>query len=126
LQFSPARIDLKLSNLSFVRAGGLQLSEGMRSMGDSSGPGVTDLVQVTPSAELLNSVLAVINPPDDFNAAESSNSSQLPLDLIKCNVAGFIVVVQLNLESNVMTVLSPCPGALPSKFILVGSIKWTE
>lgn len=137
LQFSPARMDVKLSNFIFIRAGGFQLSEGMRSMGDSSGPGATDFVKVNPSAELLNSVLAVINPPDDendlFNAegggvsvASHGSSDDLPGDLIKSNVAGFIVVVQLNVEQNLMTVLSPCPGALPSKYILIGSIKWTE
>lgn len=46
--------------------------------------------------------------------------------LLGANVAGFLSIVQLDPDSDRLTVLSPSPGALPSNYLLVGSIKWVE
>jgi polyribonucleotide 5'-hydroxyl-kinase len=124
---SPARLDIKLSSVRFLRAGGYMLSEGMRSIGDEvEGPSTTELVAIPPTVDLLNSCVAVLNYLDENQAGNDDASAMLPADLIQSNVAGFIVILQINLEQNMMTILSPCPGMLPSKYILVGSIKWVE
>lgn len=120
---SPARLDIKLSSVRFLRAGGYLLSEGMRSMGDDiEGPSTTELISITPNVDLLNSCVAVLNYLDESLTSDNA----LPADLIQSNVAGFIVILQINVEQNTMTILSPCPGMLPSKYLLVGSIKWIE
>jgi len=126
---APARIEIKLSTVKFLRAGGYQLSEGMRSMGDdNTSSSLTDLIEISPTADLLNSVLGVLNPLDVSTSTSrtTSGDDELSCDMMKSNIAGFIVVLQINLELNSMTILSPCPGMLPSKYLMVGSIKWVE
>jgi len=123
--YSPARIDIQVSSVKFIRAGGLQLSENMRVMGDA-GNAATQLVSVAPTeAELSRSILAVLHPlPQEGSAA--ARSDEIPQALLQSNVAGFLYVVSLNLEQDRMTVLSPCSGALPSRFLMVGSVKWDD
>jgi hypothetical protein len=33
---------------------------------------------------------------------------------------------EVNVEKQKLTLLVPCPGPLPSKFLLVGALKWLE
>jgi polyribonucleotide 5'-hydroxyl-kinase len=98
---------------------------------------MAQFVKATPSAELVNSILAVLHPPEEdlegdhrSGANASGTAAAGPGDeltrLLNTNVAGFVTVVQLSLEEDSMTVLSPCPGALPSKYLLLGSLKWVE
>lgn len=126
LSFSPARMDIKLNTIKLYRAGGYQLSEGMRYLDEDDNKHTsTELVSIPPTMELVNSVLGVIHPIDEdkYGSEETDPTTEM---LMKSNITGFIVVVQLNTEQNIMTVLSPCPGSLPSKYLLVGAIKWTE
>ena len=44
--------------------------------------------------------------------------------LLKSSVAGYVCVVNLEIEEDKMTLLSPSPGPLPSNFLLSGSVKW--
>mmetsp|Transcript_11477 Transcript_11477/g.10406 ORF Transcript_11477/g.10406 Transcript_11477/m.10406 type:complete len:440 (+) Transcript_11477:13-1332(+) len=129
LTFSPARLDIKLNNIKFLRAGGFLLSEGMRSMTDDTVPSSTELIVIPPTTDLLNSVIGVLQPIDNNDSNDINNSGktmEISNELIKSNIAGFIVIVSINIDQNSMTILSPCPGMLPSKYLLVGSIKWTE
>eukprot|EP00026_Physarum_polycephalum_P006595 Phypoly_transcript_06643.p1 GENE.Phypoly_transcript_06643~~Phypoly_transcript_06643.p1 ORF type:complete len:427 (-),score=78.07 Phypoly_transcript_06643:91-1371(-) len=71
------------------------------------------LQEVTPSMDLLHSVLAVSHA----DSVETINEK---------NVAGFIYVTDVNPEKRIMTVLAPCPGPLPSKYLIYGTLKWLE
>ena len=68
---------------------------------------------VTPSLELLHSVLAV------SHASEAA-------ELITSNIAGFIHVTDVDLHAKRITYLAPCPGPLPGKLLLMGTVKWVE
>ena len=51
--------------------------------------------------------------------------------LATCNAAGFVVVLEVAPKAGTITVLSPCPGKLPSRHLVVGSgevpcIKWMD
>ena len=127
LNYSPARIDIKLDHIKFVKAGGYQLSEGMRSITDNTDAiqSNTDYIFIQPTMDLLNTIIGVLLPEDltgEYNITDDIPTNEL----INANIAGFIVIVSLNLETNNMTILSPNPGLLPSKYLLVGSIKWVE
>eukprot|EP01105_Mastigella_eilhardi_P006039 TRINITY_DN17654_c0_g1_i1.p1 TRINITY_DN17654_c0_g1~~TRINITY_DN17654_c0_g1_i1.p1 ORF type:complete len:431 (-),score=91.94 TRINITY_DN17654_c0_g1_i1:29-1300(-) len=71
------------------------------------------LVEVTPSSELVHSVIAVMHCGD--SAAILAN-----------NVAGFLYITNVDFDKRTLTVLAPCPGDLPSRFALVGTVKWNE
>jgi hypothetical protein len=47
-------------------------------------------------------------------------------ELLKSNVAGYVTILDITPSENRMNILSPSPGALPSKYLLIGSVKWME
>lgn len=133
--FSPERREsVPLSSFTFLRVGGIQLSEGMKVFGQSSHQDAFKLAKIVPSQELAYSVVAVLHPLDWDNgnresgkaAPVDSKTGEVSQSLLGCNVAGFVSIVQVDVERGVMTLLCPCPGALPSSYLLVGSIKWME
>lgn len=133
--FSPERREaVPLSSFNFLRVGGIQLSEGMKVFGQSSHQDAFKLSKIVPSQELAYSVVAVLHPQDwdsgnresGKGAAVDNKTGEVPQSLLGCNVAGFVSIVQVDVERGVMTLLCPCPGALPSNNLLVGSIKWME
>ena len=116
-----------------MRAGGLELSEGMKLIGESSENADIKLTRALASNDLVNCILAVLHAGDDseedtsvLDPAAAAGSIDVPQHLLHSNVAGFVWVVQIDIDRDVLTVLSPCPGALPSKYLLLGSIKWVE
>ena len=147
--YSPSRQTLKLSQLRFYRAGGLQLSEGMRLIGESTtSQENTLLLKITPSNELINSIVAILHPNDDDDDVTQSSSLQQQQKITGSgtgassatggsttgsgstmhisNVAGFLCIVQVDIDNDTLVVLSPCPGTLPSRHLLVAGLKWVE
>lgn len=123
--FSPDRLTLRISSLRIMRAGGLQLSEGMRLIGAVSESASFQLTSVSPTPDLEGSILAIMHEAGsgvwgDASVTEGGGSASLQLS----NVAGFVCVVQIDVEQDTMIVLAPCPGQLPSNVVLVGSLKW--
>ena len=135
-RLSPSRSDIRLSSVRLLRAGGVQLSEAMLPIGQSAASDPLKLVSIQPSMDLLHSILAVLhsNNEDDLShpysvggtIASNAAPADIPQDIGQSNVAGFLYVVELDIDNDTMVVLSPCPGALPSKYLLMGSIKWVE
>ena len=66
-----------------------------------------------PSMSLLNAVLAVSHG--------KSNA-----DLLSSNVAGFVYVTEVDMQKKQFTYVSPSAGELPSRNLLMGSLKWIE
>jgi len=128
--FSPARMELALHKYTLLRAGGVQLSSSMMPIGRSADPSRVNeaikLIPTQPSQEMENSLLAVLHPPTKQTQAENTTEADSIQTLLNTNVAGFLFVVKVDIDQNTLTVLSPCPGALPSNNLVVGSIKWVE
>lgn len=123
--YSPARIDVKISSLCLLRAGGIQLSEGMRLL--QSGGASSDNCQpikINPSQDLHRCILAVLVPSANDATLAGDKLDKLPPSLLKSCVAGYVCVLNLEIEEDKMTLLSPSPGPLPSNFLLSGSVKW--
>ena len=127
-QFAPERREaIPISAFKFLRYGGLQLSEGMRAYESSGNQDVNKVIKITPTPDLVHSVVALIHTPDESLINSSKGGGvEVSQDFINCNVAGFITILQLDFDNDRMTILSPCPGALPTYNLLVGNIKWTE
>eukprot|EP00727_Mastigamoeba_balamuthi_P007363 m51a1_g3247 hypothetical protein (420) ;mRNA; f:140764-142356 len=71
------------------------------------------LVPVFPSPALCNSLVAVCSCSD---ASE----------VIGANAVGFVFIQKVDMEKSLLHFLAPCPGPLPSRFLVVGSIKWAD
>ena len=134
---SPVRQDKRLSALRLLRAGGIMLTEGMRSVGDTTTVDTTTLTRITPSQDLLNFIVGVLHPPvEEEDPAQGQGQGQggrgdvigadVPSNLLTCNVAGFLRIVAIDIENDSISFLCPCPGNFPSRFLLVGTLKWLE
>lgn len=135
IAYSPERREgVPISSYIFLKVGGIQLTQGMRIIGDSSHQDTCKLTRVVPSSDLAYNILGVLNPLEDENIAVQLESDtgtgnaigEFSQNLLNANIAGFISVVQIDIENDKMTLLCPCPGALPSNVLLVGGIKWVE
>lgn len=138
--YSPERKEaVPINSFVFLQVGGVQLTQGMRIIGDTTHQDTCKLIRVTPTADFAFRLLAVLNT-DGLDAALASTSgsssrsgalagaagAEVPQQLLSANVAGFIHVVQIDIDNGVMTLLYPCQGTLPSNYLLVGSVKWVE
>ncbi|ESQ49618.1 hypothetical protein EUTSA_v10020725mg [Eutrema salsugineum] len=78
---------------------------------------VSNPLRVTPvkidDQILLHSVLAV-------------SYAEEPDQIISSNVSGFVYVTEVDVQRKKITFLAPSPGALPSKFLVAGSLSWLE
>ena len=71
------------------------------------------LTTVTPTERLLNQVLGV---------SFATTDKQVP----HVNVAGFVHVRAVDAKERRLTLLAPCAGALPSKFLILGAMTWVD
>jgi hypothetical protein len=115
----------------------------MKVFGDTSSSSDSfKLTKVLPSQDFVYNIVGVLHNIDltdpsnkmtnNNSSSSSSNSTTIGTtdvslqQLITSNIAGFISIVQIDIDRGYMTILCPCPGALPSSYLLVGSIKWLE
>lgn len=134
LAINPRRRELSLDDYIFLKAGGggADLTDLLRPIGESSAVTTTfaDLVRVTPSSNLAKHIVGVLHPPDDMYSSSGKSigieSEEVPAGLIESNICGFLHIIEINLAARTMHVLSPCEGGLPSKYLLVGDLKWHD
>ena len=113
---SPAQTVLKFSEFELreiVGEGKADMDDAILPVGFEStlDPVRAEPVAMTPS--LVGAILAVSH-------AEKEE------DLLSTNVSGIVHVTAINVDEGTMTVLAPCAGPLPGKFLLMGSITWAE
>ncbi|KAK9818033.1 hypothetical protein WJX72_005994 [[Myrmecia] bisecta] len=108
---SPQSQTVNMSELRVYRAGG-----GPRAPSSALPIGsepVADPLRLAPiniNSDLLHSVLAVSHATE-------------PEQLLSVNVAGFLFVTTVDVDRGTLTYLAPCPGPLPGKLLLAGSLK---
>ena len=94
-------------------------------------------VRVTPSdqikGDLLNSMVAVLHDVTETDGMDiqssSSDVTDVPQKLVKANVALFLCILAIDIDRETIILRSPCPikvDTLPSKYFLLGSVKWIE
>jgi polyribonucleotide 5'-hydroxyl-kinase len=123
---SPARVNIRLSHYSFVQLGGLQLHEGIKAHGTNTAVDPLQGILLTPSRDnLLQCVVAVLHK-EDTSDDTADGASEVKIKYGTGVVAGFLYMVEVDIEKDSAVILAPCPGPLPSKNIVVGSVKWYE
>lgn len=125
--YQPERIEgLDISDYTFMQFRGIQISDGMRMVGDKASP--EDAYKPTRinriNSDLEKTVLAVLHAPSQDDSLQGMG--ELSMQFLQSNVAGFVYVVKIHQDTNRMDVLSPCPGQLPTRYLLVGNLKWME
>jgi Pre-mRNA cleavage complex II protein Clp1 len=80
------------------------------------------LERVEITEKLQHAILALCHP-QAVSAYEQSGKAR---DLYESGVAGFCVVERVLMETDMIHLLSPCAGNLPSHTLIVGDITWME
>ncbi|CAM9682875.1 unnamed protein product [Ectocarpus sp. 6 AP-2014] len=133
---SPAALHLDFNDVSIFRVGGQTVSDAMLPVGHSdSSLGPLQVNPFYPSSDLLHTVLAVCHPvlrQDGTMLGGASglegdrDSAEAAQELLNSNAAGFVYVTEVDMDKRRLAVLSPCPGSLPSRFLIAGTVKWQE
>ena len=83
------------------------------------------VVAVAVSAALVHTVLAVCHVDDEAEAPASSTTSPHQ-HLLDRAAGGFVVVINVDMDAQTITLLAPCSGELPSSHLLMGTLEWME
>ncbi|XP_053687675.1 protein CLP1 homolog [Sabethes cyaneus] len=110
----PHSFDVKFSDVKLFKVGSPALPDSCLPLGMKKEDNFTKLVPVQPGPHLLHHVLAV-------SFAESTEEN-----VIQTNMAGFICVTNVNMEKEVLTILSPQPRPLPQTILLVSDLQFMD
>jgi len=111
----PHVFDIKFSEVMIYKIGVPDIPDSCLPLGMEPTK-ETSLVamNIPPSQDLLHSLCAV------------SNADTVETDLTKCNVAGFLIITNVDTENETFTVLSPAPRPLPKKYLILSDIKYMD
>ncbi|XP_015762024.1 PREDICTED: protein CLP1 homolog [Acropora digitifera] len=112
--FYPHIFEVRFADIKIFKIGAPAVPDSCLPLGMSPDQNETKLVAVQPGRDLKHCVLAL-------SAAES-----LEEDLVKTNIIGFVVVNEVDLDRQMMVVLSPAPRPLPRKFFLLSDVKFMD
>ncbi|KAJ3692009.1 hypothetical protein LUZ60_012359 [Juncus effusus] len=111
---SPHSTILNFTDISIFRVGGgPQAPRSALPIGAEPTADPVRVVPVNVSQDLLHLVLGV-------------SYAKEPDQIISSNVAGFVYITDIDMQRRKITFLAPCPGELPGKILLVGSLTWLE
>lgn len=125
-QLTPFLAQIPFDKVRIYRYSAMSLSASLLPVAAAQ---ATEAIQIVPvslteegASSLQHKLLAVCHP----QAVEEFQASQRPRDLYESGVAGFCVVERILMETEVIHLLSPCSGSLPSHTFLVGDVTWID
>eukprot|EP00252_Welwitschia_mirabilis_P019916 TRINITY_DN4736_c0_g1_i1.p1 TRINITY_DN4736_c0_g1~~TRINITY_DN4736_c0_g1_i1.p1 ORF type:complete len:428 (+),score=77.87 TRINITY_DN4736_c0_g1_i1:83-1366(+) len=102
------------NNLQIFRiGGGPQPPRSALPIGAEPTADPTRVVPVAINIDLVHAVLAV-------------SYAKEPDQLLSSNVAGFIYITDVDIQRKKVSYIAPCPGDLPSRLLLAGSLTWMD
>ncbi|GAB0090459.1 Protein CLP1 homolog [Sergentomyia squamirostris] len=110
----PHSFDVKFTEMKIFKIGAPALPASCMPLGMKAEDNMTKLVAVQPGHNILHHILAI-------SFAESAEE-----DVIRTNVAGFVCVGNVDLERQVVTVLSPQPRPLPNTIMLLSELQFVD
>ena len=125
-RYTPSLIEVSFADIQLHQLSNISLSASMLPV---SAKQSTDPIQLTTlskndiTPKLQHAVFAVCHP----SAVDKYEQSGRARDLYLSGVAGFVAVEKVDVSKEVLSLLSPCVGSLPSLHLLVGdNITWVE
>lgn len=122
-QLTPFLLQVPFSKVKVYRFTSMSLSASLLPVAAAQTSEAVQLSPVEITEKLQHALLAVCHP-QAVAAHESSGSAR---DLYNQGVAGFCAVERVLVETEMLHLLSPCAGSLPSDTLLLGdNITWME
>ncbi|CAO3620200.1 unnamed protein product [Cunninghamella echinulata] len=115
-ELSPYSMLVNVNDINVWRVGETLAPSSALPIGAEKSANETDVVKVDSYDMCLHSVMAILDADDSEHEGK----------LLESSVVGFIYISDVNEEKKKITVLSPSPGRLPRKHVLMGAFKWME
>ncbi|XP_066262682.1 protein CLP1 homolog [Euwallacea similis] len=113
-QLYPHSFDLKWSEVKIFKVGAPALPDSCLPHGMKPEDYLTKLVLLTPNAGILHHILAV-------SFAEKEDE-----DMILSHVSGFVCVSNVDVERQIITLLSPQPKPLPNNILVLSDVQFMD
>eukprot|EP00877_Chromochloris_zofingiensis_P009318 jgi/Chrzof1/463/Cz01g16220.t1 len=108
---SPASTTVRVEDLRvFKIGGGFRAPSSALPLGATSKLDPLKVTSVMVTLDMMHTLLAV-------------SHAQTPDQLVSANIAGFVLVTNVDVEQSTVTYLAPCAGPLPGRYLLMGSFK---
>jgi polyribonucleotide 5'-hydroxyl-kinase len=121
-QLTPFLLQIPFSDVKIYKLSSISLSSSLLPVAATQSTDAIQLTQVELTESLQHSLLAVCHP----TAVQAYTESGRARDLVTAGVAGFCAVERVIVDSDMLHLLSPCAGSLPSNTLLLGDITWIE
>ena len=121
-QLTPFLVQLPFRQITIYKFTSLSLSASLLPVAATQTTEAVQLITESISEQLAHRVLAVCHP----HAVATYTATGHASDLYACGVAGFVAVERVGMDTEILHLLSPCAGALPSHTLLVGDITWMD
>ena len=122
-KYSPSMLEMNFTDLKIYKISNVSLSASMLPVSAKQSSAAVQLTQITElSTSIEHSMLAVCHPVAVENYEQSGDES----DLYMTAVTGFVVVEKVDMNREVISLLSPCTGSLASMTLLAADIAWRE
>ncbi|KAI9906177.1 hypothetical protein PsorP6_004749 [Peronosclerospora sorghi] len=122
---SPCINEFSFDDIAFFTIKDMKVSDVMLPVGQMETQ--TDRLRVVPvekSADLGHSLAAVVQLRHGVDASPTSTADFSWL--LDAPAAGFVFIKEVRMAEQKLVLLVPSPGPLPSRNVLLGSIKWME
>ena len=119
---TPFLAHVAFSNVTIYKLSSVALSASLLPVSAKQSTEPVQLNKVDITEKLQHALLAVCHP----TAVNVYQESGMARDLYEAGVAGFVVVERVLMDTEMLHLLSPCAGSLPSHTLLVGDITWME
>lgn len=121
-QLTPFAVQIAFNKLTLYMFSSISLSASLLPVAAAQSTEPIQLQTVDISEKLQHCMLAVCHP----HAVAAYEASGKAKELFESGVAGFCVVERVLMDSEMIHLLSPCAGSLPSYTLIVGDITWME
>ncbi|CAK8680053.1 polyribonucleotide 5'-hydroxyl-kinase Clp1-like [Clavelina lepadiformis] len=112
--YFPHAFDVSFQDVELFKIGAPSLPDSCLPLGVEQEDTHTKLVPVTPGRDLVHHILSL------------SMAESLDENLIETNVAGFVVVTNVDVDNQVFSVLSPAPRPLPRRYFLIMDTRFID
>lgn len=121
-QLTPFLAHVPFGDVTLYKLSSVALSASLLPVAGTQATEAVQLTVVTVTEQLQHSLLAVCHP----DAVAKYNESGSARDLYETGVSGFVSVDRVLMDTELLHLLCPCAGTLPSHTLLVGDLTWME
>jgi len=119
---TPFLAHVEFKDVTLYKLSSVALSASLLPVSAKQSTEPVQLSKVDITEKLQHALLAVCHPA----AVQAFDESGRARDLYEAGVAGFVAVERVIMDTEMLHLLCPCAGSLPSQTLLIGDITWME